>query len=248
MELIDYIDGLFIDVPSIPDYWISVRLNKEFKGNASIWYTAMKEIHGRRNWPLWKRQLIQKYSNGTWIWQTTMSFENDKYSVYKDPYEWCLRKSKRLKVIDPQMNIQIRNHKLLKHIPGELEHAVNFRCNNDCTLCEIANALQNVGKTTNIGKYTPYKSRSFKDKQPFRVEFEDKPRERVAEVERRKILVTPVVQQTTMPTAFQRQTKKSMLLRKSQRRNCQQSLLNQTLCVMPSEHILIMTKTQEKNY
>ncbi|MBW0581280.1 hypothetical protein O181_120995 [Austropuccinia psidii MF-1] len=51
MELIDYIDGLFIDVPSIPDYWITARLNTEFKGHASIWYTEMKEIHGRRNWP-----------------------------------------------------------------------------------------------------------------------------------------------------------------------------------------------------
>ncbi|MBW0481677.1 hypothetical protein O181_021392 [Austropuccinia psidii MF-1] len=28
MELIDYIYGLFIDVPSIPDYWITARLNK----------------------------------------------------------------------------------------------------------------------------------------------------------------------------------------------------------------------------
>ncbi|MBW0580350.1 hypothetical protein O181_120065 [Austropuccinia psidii MF-1] len=27
MELIDYIDGLFIDVPSIPDYWITAILN-----------------------------------------------------------------------------------------------------------------------------------------------------------------------------------------------------------------------------
>ncbi|MBW0469657.1 hypothetical protein O181_009375 [Austropuccinia psidii MF-1] len=51
MELIDYIDGLFIDVPSIPDYWSTARLNKAFKGHASIWYTEMKEIHGRRNWP-----------------------------------------------------------------------------------------------------------------------------------------------------------------------------------------------------
>ncbi|MBW0548623.1 hypothetical protein O181_088338 [Austropuccinia psidii MF-1] len=51
MELIDYIDGLFIDVPSIPDYWITARLNTAFKGHASIWYTEMKEIHGRRNWP-----------------------------------------------------------------------------------------------------------------------------------------------------------------------------------------------------
>ncbi|MBW0547900.1 hypothetical protein O181_087615 [Austropuccinia psidii MF-1] len=43
MELIDYIDGLFIDVPSKPDYWVTARLNTEFKGHASIWYTEMKK-------------------------------------------------------------------------------------------------------------------------------------------------------------------------------------------------------------
>ncbi|MBW0518885.1 hypothetical protein O181_058600 [Austropuccinia psidii MF-1] len=48
MELIDYIDGLFIDVARIPDYWITARLNTAFKGHASIWYTEMKEIHGGR--------------------------------------------------------------------------------------------------------------------------------------------------------------------------------------------------------
>ncbi|MBW0514333.1 hypothetical protein O181_054048 [Austropuccinia psidii MF-1] len=37
MELIYNIDGLFIDVPSIPDYWITSRLNTAFKGHASIW-------------------------------------------------------------------------------------------------------------------------------------------------------------------------------------------------------------------
>ncbi|MBW0533727.1 hypothetical protein O181_073442 [Austropuccinia psidii MF-1] len=42
MELIDYIDGLFIDVPSIPDYWIAARLNTGSKGHASIWYTEKK--------------------------------------------------------------------------------------------------------------------------------------------------------------------------------------------------------------
>ncbi|MBW0585207.1 hypothetical protein O181_124922 [Austropuccinia psidii MF-1] len=68
MELIDYIDGLFIDVPSIPDYWITARLNTAFGGHASIGYTEMKEIHGRRNWPWWKSQISHKYSNGTWIW------------------------------------------------------------------------------------------------------------------------------------------------------------------------------------
>ncbi|MBW0558534.1 hypothetical protein O181_098249 [Austropuccinia psidii MF-1] len=68
MKLIDYTDGLFIDIPSLPDYWITSRLNTAFKGHASIWYTEMKEIHGRRSWPWWKSKIIQKYSNGTWIW------------------------------------------------------------------------------------------------------------------------------------------------------------------------------------
>ncbi|MBW0581562.1 hypothetical protein O181_121277, partial [Austropuccinia psidii MF-1] len=63
MELIDYIDGPFSDVPSIPDYWITARLNTAFKVHAIIWYTEMKEIHGRRNWPWRKIQIIQKYIN-----------------------------------------------------------------------------------------------------------------------------------------------------------------------------------------
>ncbi|MBW0520299.1 hypothetical protein O181_060014 [Austropuccinia psidii MF-1] len=146
----------------------------------------MKEIHGRRNWPWWKSQTIQKYRNGTWIWQKTMSFANDKYSGDKHSYEWCLRQSKRLKAIDPKINIQMRNHKLLTQIPGELEHAVKFRCNHNCTLDDIANTLQDVRKRTNISKYTQYKSSGFKGKQPFRVEFKDKPRERVAEVAKKK--------------------------------------------------------------
>ncbi|MBW0481604.1 hypothetical protein O181_021319 [Austropuccinia psidii MF-1] len=115
-----------------------------------------------------------------------MSFENDKYSVDKDPYEWCLRQSKRVKSIYPQMNIQIRNHKILTQIPGELEHSVKFRCNQNCTLDEIANTLQDVRKRTNIGKYSPYKSSGFKEKQPFRVDFKDKPKARVAEVTKKK--------------------------------------------------------------
>ncbi|MBW0552550.1 hypothetical protein O181_092265 [Austropuccinia psidii MF-1] len=105
MELIDYIDGLFIDVPIIQEYWITVRTNTAFKGHATIWYIEMKNIHAQRNWAWWKSNIMQKYRNGTWIWQRTMSFENDKYFVDKDPYEWCLRKSKILKSIYPQMNI-----------------------------------------------------------------------------------------------------------------------------------------------
>ncbi|MBW0494901.1 hypothetical protein O181_034616 [Austropuccinia psidii MF-1] len=159
MELIYYIDGLLIDVPSIPDYWITARLNTEFKGHASIWYIEMKEINGRRNWPCRKNQIIQKYSIGTWIWKNTMSFENGKYSVDKDSYEWCPKQFERLKAIDPQVNSQMRNHKLLTQTPGELEHAVKCRCNQSCTLDDIENTLQ---------------------------DFKDKPRERVAEVAKKK--------------------------------------------------------------
>ncbi|MBW0515501.1 hypothetical protein O181_055216 [Austropuccinia psidii MF-1] len=84
------------------------------------------------------------------------------------------------------MNIQMRNHKLLTQIPGELEHAVKFRCNQNCTLYEIENTLQDVRKKTNIGKYSPLKSSVFIEKQPLRVNFKDKPRERVAEVAKKK--------------------------------------------------------------
>ncbi|MBW0550783.1 hypothetical protein O181_090498 [Austropuccinia psidii MF-1] len=84
------------------------------------------------------------------------------------------------------MNIQMRNHKLLTQIPGEIERAVKCRLNHHCTLDEIANTSQDVRNKTNIGKYTPYKSSGFKEKEPFRVEFKDKPRERVAEVAKKK--------------------------------------------------------------
>ncbi|MBW0546099.1 hypothetical protein O181_085814 [Austropuccinia psidii MF-1] len=84
------------------------------------------------------------------------------------------------------MNIQMRNHKLLTQMPGELENAVKCICNQNCTLNEIANTLQDVRKRENIGKYSPYKGSGFKEKQPFRVEFKDRPRERVAEVTKKK--------------------------------------------------------------
>ncbi|MBW0482114.1 hypothetical protein O181_021829 [Austropuccinia psidii MF-1] len=177
MERIDYIYAIFNDVPSIQDYWITARINTEFKRHASIWYTEMKEIHCIRNWPWWKSQTIQKNSNGTWIWKKTISFENEKYSVDKDTYEWCLRQSKRLKdIFDPQINIKMRNHKLLTQIPGELEHAVKCRYNQNCTLDDISNTLQDLKKRTDIGKYSPYQSSGFREKQPLRVELKENPK------------------------------------------------------------------------
>ncbi|MBW0512698.1 hypothetical protein O181_052413 [Austropuccinia psidii MF-1] len=93
---------------------------------------------------------------------------------------------KRLKAIDPQMNLQMMNHKLLTQMPGELEHAGNCRFNQGCTLDDISNTLQVVRKRKNIAKYSTYKSSGFREKQPFRVEFKDKTRGRVAEVTKKK--------------------------------------------------------------
>ncbi|MBW0480144.1 hypothetical protein O181_019859 [Austropuccinia psidii MF-1] len=115
-----------------------------------------------------------------------MSFSNARYSADKDPYEWCLRQSKRLEAIDPQMNIQMRNHKLLTQMPGEQEHAVKCRCNQSFTVDQIANTSQYVRKRTNIGTNSPYRSSGFRENQHFRVDFKDKPRERVAEVTKKK--------------------------------------------------------------
>ncbi|MBW0582658.1 hypothetical protein O181_122373 [Austropuccinia psidii MF-1] len=84
------------------------------------------------------------------------------------------------------MKIQIRNHKLLTQLPGELKHAVKCRCNQNCTLDDIAKTLQDRRKRINIGKFSLYRNNSFKDKQPLREDFKDKHREIGAEVAKKK--------------------------------------------------------------
>ncbi|MBW0562132.1 hypothetical protein O181_101847 [Austropuccinia psidii MF-1] len=84
------------------------------------------------------------------------------------------------------MNTHMRNEKLLTQVPGELENAAKCRCNQICTLCDIANTLQHIRKRTNIAKYFQYRSNSFKEKKPSRVDFKNKLKERVAEVTKKK--------------------------------------------------------------
>ncbi|MBW0506975.1 hypothetical protein O181_046690 [Austropuccinia psidii MF-1] len=102
----------------------------------------MKEVHGRRNWPWWRIQIIKKYTNDTLIWQKALSFGNDRYTVDKDPYDWCLRQSKRIIDIDPHITTEMRNHKLLTKLPRDLEHEVKCRCSKESTLDEISTTLQ----------------------------------------------------------------------------------------------------------
>ncbi|MBW0587163.1 hypothetical protein O181_126878 [Austropuccinia psidii MF-1] len=123
----------------------------------------MKEIHGRRNWPWWRSQIIQKYRNDTWIWQKALSFANDRYTVDKDPYGWCLRQSKSLIAIDPHITTEIRNHKLLTKLPGDLEHAVKCRLSKESTLDQISNTLQKVRIRKSIGRYNNHSTGDNRD-------------------------------------------------------------------------------------
>ncbi|MBW0465998.1 hypothetical protein O181_005713 [Austropuccinia psidii MF-1] len=68
----------------------------------------------------------------------------------------------------------------------QLEHAVKCRCNQCCTLDDIENTLKDVRKRKNIGKYSQFGSSSFKEKQPFRVDFKDKRKEKMTEVTKKK--------------------------------------------------------------
>ncbi|MBW0564486.1 hypothetical protein O181_104201 [Austropuccinia psidii MF-1] len=89
-----------------------------------------------------------------------MSFENDKYSLDRDPYEWCLRKSKRLEAIDSQMNIQMRNHKLLTHMPGKLEYAFK-----DKPRERVAEVAKKKHSCHNCGSADHYANKCSKEKQ-----------------------------------------------------------------------------------
>ncbi|MBW0494847.1 hypothetical protein O181_034562 [Austropuccinia psidii MF-1] len=135
---------------------MTARLNTEFKGNASIWYTEMKDIHGRRSCPCWRSQIIQKYRNDTWIWLKTLSLGNDRYKVDKDPYDWRLRQSKRLIAIDPHITTEMRNQKILTKLPGDLEHAVKCRCFKESTLDEISTTFQEERIREYIGRYNTH--------------------------------------------------------------------------------------------
>ncbi|MBW0527268.1 hypothetical protein O181_066983 [Austropuccinia psidii MF-1] len=116
----------------------------------------MQEIHGRKNWPWWRSKIIQNYRNDTWIWQKTLSFGNDRYTVDKDSYVWCMRQSKRLIAIAPHMKTEIRNNKVLTKLPGDLEHAVKCRCSKESTLDEISTTFQEVRIRTSIGTYNTH--------------------------------------------------------------------------------------------
>ncbi|MBW0572449.1 hypothetical protein O181_112164 [Austropuccinia psidii MF-1] len=84
--------------------------------------------------------------------------QNDsiRYTVDKDPYDWCLRQSKRLTAIETHITTEMRNHKLLTRLPGDLEHAVKCKFCKEYTFHEISTTLQEVRSRTSIGRYNTH--------------------------------------------------------------------------------------------
>ncbi|MBW0576796.1 hypothetical protein O181_116511 [Austropuccinia psidii MF-1] len=94
MELIYYIYGLFIDVPSIPDYWITARLNKAFKGHAIIWYREMEKMHGGRVRLSKSTEMVLGYGKRPFHLKTTSTLwtkihMSDVLDSPKDLKPWC---------------------------------------------------------------------------------------------------------------------------------------------------------------
>ncbi|MBW0465682.1 hypothetical protein O181_005397 [Austropuccinia psidii MF-1] len=91
-----------------------------------------------------------------------MSFENEQYSVEKDPYEWCLRQSRRLKAIDPQMKIQMWSQKLLTQILRELEHTIKYKPKEGVVeVTKKKNSCHNCGSTDRYANNFPKENKKF---------------------------------------------------------------------------------------
>ncbi|MBW0563850.1 hypothetical protein O181_103565 [Austropuccinia psidii MF-1] len=58
--------------------------------------------------------------------------------------------------IDPHITTEMRNHKLLSKLPGDLEHEVKCRCSKESTLDEISTTLQEVRIRTSISRYNTH--------------------------------------------------------------------------------------------
>ncbi|MBW0500526.1 hypothetical protein O181_040241 [Austropuccinia psidii MF-1] len=125
-------------------------------------------------------------------------------------------------------------------MPGELEHAIKCRCNQSCTLDESDNTSQHMRKRKNQGKYSPYKSSSFGEEQPLRVDIRDKPKERMAEANKKKNSCQNCGSTDHYVNNCQKARKTVYTIEKVPEDS------ESDPRVMPSEYTLMMTKTQKR--
>ncbi|MBW0492239.1 hypothetical protein O181_031954 [Austropuccinia psidii MF-1] len=68
----------------------------------------------------------------------------------------------------------------------ELEHSIKCRSNQSCTIDKISKTLKYLRKKKNIGKNSLFRGNSFKEKQPYRFDNKDNPKEKIADGTKKK--------------------------------------------------------------
>ncbi|MBW0582850.1 hypothetical protein O181_122565 [Austropuccinia psidii MF-1] len=108
--------------------------------------------------------------------------------------------------------------------------------------------LKYIRKRTNIGIFTAYKSSSFKEKKPFRVEFKDKPKQRVAEVAKKRNSCHNCGSTDHYANNCPKAKKKVYAIEKVPQEESPTEDSESDSMGHPSENHLMMTMTQEKNF
>ncbi|KNZ55621.1 uncharacterized protein VP01_262g3, partial [Puccinia sorghi] len=130
------------------------RLNLLFKNSASEWYKGLKNSFGLQTWDWWKKQIDLKFGNATWRRRVQKAFYTSRFDASATPVAaWVTKQYKRIKSIEPYLNIEQINIKLLDLCDGEVAYAV--KCALDTTHADIStliNVLQEIVDQTNLGK------------------------------------------------------------------------------------------------
>ena len=176
-EMIDFIDDLFMNIPDFPDYAVVTKLSIVFTKSALLWYNDTKKTYGKQTWDWWKKAIIRRYNTSTWRWKKLRAFENDIFDPLKNiPQVWCTKQVKRLKALDPDINSETINIRLLERMDGDLEHAVKSRTRPDDSFERIVYVLEDMVTKTSFGK-----NKSFSQRDRLYSRNYDKPREKEVE-------------------------------------------------------------------
>ncbi|MBW0472297.1 hypothetical protein O181_012012 [Austropuccinia psidii MF-1] len=137
----------------IPDEIIVGKLHSLLTRTAKKWYYKIRQDHGKHNWPWWKSQIITKWANDSWRFKMENAFESAIFNSEKDkPFTWFLKGKDILSALNPDMSDSMINMKKLKKCGGELEHAIECRCVELCSIEDYINAMEDIIIGTRIGK------------------------------------------------------------------------------------------------
>ncbi|MBW0541994.1 hypothetical protein O181_081709 [Austropuccinia psidii MF-1] len=120
--------------------------------SAHRWYIKLRQAHGHQSWTWWKSQIINKWSNDSWIFKLETAFEHAKFNADKDKYlPWFFQQKDRLTALYPDISEFMIHRKILRQCGGSLDHAVKSRNTEQSSAEDIINILEEVTTRTKIG-------------------------------------------------------------------------------------------------